>query len=245
MTTVSLESEIFSEQKMNYLKLSGNQYQRIHIPDISGILMYNQHYSEEEGAGYIRCLKDKGEPCPICENVNEPVTKFKINVLVYNTNTEDGTEPDDLSMVTMVPKVWKCGLKILSQLKAKHKKVAKKGGLPAIDLILHCTNEQYQHVDIEDCDEALCIKDARLKQLSDKCKTQFVNFETVNDRDLKFPTPMQLQRWLKAVTGQSTEGPKKPVKKDEQQTQSIEEIENLDENPSVSEEDLMKDLGLK
>ena len=127
--------------------------------------------------------------------------KFKANIIVYNTTTEDGTPPEDLNYVSLSPQVFRFGIKMWNLLRTKHKKFAKKGGLSSIDLIMKCTNGQFQHFDIEDDSECLVLSDERLKKMFEAAKQKFSDFK--NDIDLKFATSSQFKVWMEKATGKA------------------------------------------
>ena len=194
---VSLDDDQVVPASQPVFKGQQDHFYRIHFPDPNKIMVYRQHF--EDNAKFIRCLKDKDEPCPACEQVSESTMKFKANIIVYSTTTEDGTPPEDLNYVSLSPQVFRFGIKIWNLLRTKHKKFAKQGGLASIDLILKCTNGQYQHFDIEDDANCLVNVDERLKGMFEKAKTKFTDFS--NDLDLKFPTPAQFKVWMEKATG--------------------------------------------
>lgn len=196
---VSLDDENVVPTMQPVFKGQQDHVYRIHFPEPNKVMMYNQHY--DDNAKFIRCLKDRGEECPACAQVSEPIMKFKANIIVYNTTTEDGTAPEDLNYVSLSPQVFRFGSKIWNLLRAKHKKFAKQGGLAAIDLILKCTNGQFQHFDIEDDTQCLVHADERLSGMFEKAKKKFTDFK--NDIDLKFATPAQVKVWLEKATGKA------------------------------------------
>ncbi len=209
--TISLDDDSVVMAQVPLLKMAKDEKKRIAIPDIGNIAMYAQHYAEN--IGFIRCLGDKGEECPACKLVDEPVRRFKINILVYNTTTDDGTPPEDLNYVSMSHAILRIGIKEFAIIRAKHKKLAKKGGVPMVDFILTCTNDQFQHKDYEDCEECLWREDERLgKMAKNIIDNKFVNFEESHDRDFRFPTPLQLKTWLQKVTGQKIESKQQDAK---------------------------------
>jgi hypothetical protein len=202
---VSLDDEGVVQGQMPYFKAAKDQVTRVCIPDISKILVYSQHFVQD--GGFVRCLKDKGEDCPMCKLVDDPVTRFKVNMIVYNTTTQDGSVPEDLNYVSIEHKVFRFGIKMFAVLRQKHKKLAKTGGLGSVDLTLTCTNDQYQHFDVDDQKECLILEDERLKAMAAKLmKDKFIDFDNARDRDLKFPTPVQIKKWLEVATGQKQDG---------------------------------------
>lgn len=246
--TVTFDDENIVRQKLNYFKATEGQKYRIRIPLMGGIFMYSQHYSDAENAGYIRCLKDKDPDayCPMCDKVDEPVTKFKINILEYVGVDSDGMLPEDLSGVSIVPKVLKCGIKVFTAIKNKHRKLSRVGGVTNVDLILECTNGQYQHLSVDDANDGCpTLEDPRLKAMADKLIAEkFINFETYQDRDSKFPTETQVQNWMRIVTGKESNLPK-PEKSSAKQQNSREQEPELPEADTKAEGDnLLKDLGL-
>lgn len=234
--TISLDDDDVVVSTTPLLKMAKDQKVRIAIPAIDNIAMYSQHFAED--AGFIRCLADKGEPCPACKMVDDPVKRFKINILVYNTTTSDGTPPEDLNYVSMTHNILRIGIKEFGIIRSKHKKVIKKGGLGMIDLILTCTNDQFQHHDYEDCEECLWREDERLGKMAKSIiDNKFIDFENSRDRDFKYPTPVQLKKWLEKATGQKVE-----TKDGKQQAKSdadakaeaeklLEEVSNSQETP--------------
>lgn len=203
---VSLDDDTIVKQAPPTFKGQQDHFYRVHIPNPEMVFMYHQHF-DENAKKFLHCLRDKGEECPACEKVGEPTKKFKLNLIVYNTTTEDGTAPDDLNYVSLTTNVWKFGSKIWSVLRTKHKKFAKSGGLKGIDLILKCTNGQYQHFDIEDDSTCLINESDRLKSMFEKVKQKFADFNDPDDYDNKFPTKRQVEEWLASATGQSVQLP--------------------------------------
>lgn len=198
--TISLEDDGIVQKSINYFKGVKDQSYRIYLPDISGILMYRQHFID--GIGFMRCLQDRGEECPICKSVDDPITKFKANIIVYNTTTTDGTLPDNLDFVSLNAQVLKFGIGLFSALRAKHKKLAKDGGLSSRDLIIKCVNEQYQKFEVDDCGECLATENERLKNMvATMVKNNFVDFSEYRDRDTKFLSPLHENEYIAKALG--------------------------------------------
>ena len=198
--TVSLDDDGIVQKSINYFKGVKDQSYRIYLPDISGILMYRQHFIEN--LGFMRCLQDRGEECPICKSVDDPITKFKANIIVYNTTTTDGTLPENLDFVSLNAQVLKFGIGLFSALRAKHKKLAKSGGLSSHDLIIKCVNEQFQKFEVDDCSECLAIENDRLKKMVDSMiKNNFVDFSEYKDRDTKFLSPLHEKDYIAKALG--------------------------------------------
>ena len=116
---VSLDDDKVVPVSQPIFKGQQDHYYRIHFPEPNKVVMYNQHF--DENAKYVRCLKDRGEECPACEQVSDPTMKFKANIIVYNTTTEDGTPPEDLNYVSLSPQVFRFGIKMWNLLRTKHK----------------------------------------------------------------------------------------------------------------------------
>jgi hypothetical protein len=238
---VSLDDENIVQASVNYFKGQKDQKYRIRIPDISSILMYRQHYVND--VGFMRCLQDRDEECPICKMVDDPITRFKTNILVYNTTTSDGTLPEDLNYVSVMPQVMRFGIKMFSVLRAKHKKFASKGGLGSIDLILTCTNEAYQHFDVEDDSVCASLENPRLKSMAEKImKEKFIDFNTYRDRDLKFLTPIQQKVYVEKATGVVQAAPKTEAETEDPNLADAEKILNAPESESDGVGQSVKDL---
>lgn len=196
---VSLDDDGVVKQSNPVFKGQQDHYYRIHFPEPENIFMFNQHFDDD--AKFLHCLQDKGETCPACEKVGPPIQKFKANIVVYNTTTEDGTLPEDLNFVSLSPQIIKFGSKMWNAFKTKHKKFAKQGGLKSIDLILKCTNGQFQHFEVEDDTTCAVRENDRLKAMFEKAKSKFADFHDPNDFDNRFPTPTQVKTWVEKASG--------------------------------------------
>lgn len=114
---------------------------RIHYHD--GYFLCLSKYETVEGAQ----TRTKTEKC--CELVGqEPALRFGVVVAVYDT-MKDGTiknvyktKPEAMDFELQI---WIFGEKTFQNLKAKHQE----WDLTKHDLIVACTNEQYQHLDID------------------------------------------------------------------------------------------------
>lgn len=199
-TTVSItDTDAIPNHAIVFKGKKGEVY-RVLFPQPENIFMYSQHFTE--GGKYIRCLSDAEQPCPMCQHVGPPITKFKANIVVYNTATADGGAPD-LDFVNMNHYVYRFNSKTFKELSAKHKKLAKRGGLKGTDLIFTCTNDQFQHFTIDDAndyDKPVVIMSERLKKMYKIIKGKFV-LKWQEDRDARFPTPVEVRTWLTKSTG--------------------------------------------
>lgn len=98
------------------------------------------HY--KRGYGYFSCLKADGLECIVCA-ANERVSeKFACNILVYPAGAEPGRPWDHTQAKIML---WQPGPKVFGDIRQI---VKNWGPLAGYDLEVHCTNEQYQHLNI-------------------------------------------------------------------------------------------------
>jgi hypothetical protein len=98
------------------------------------------HY--KRGYGYFSCLKADGLECVACAANDRVSEKFATNILVYPSGTAPGTPWDDSKLRVML---WQPGPKVFGDIRQI---VKNWGPLQGYDLEVHCTNEQYQHLNI-------------------------------------------------------------------------------------------------
>jgi hypothetical protein len=234
---VGLDDPTVVKDKAPIFKAQQDKYYRIHIPDVSKIFKYSQHYHEE--AKFARCFLDKEASCPICDLGLTPTLKFKVNMLLYNTTTEDGTLPEDLNYVSLTNQVFRFGSKVWTSLRAKHKKNAKLGGLTKIDLILKCTNGQYQHFDIEDYPECAIAESERLQKMAKMAISKFEDFLSPDNLDARYLSDSQLKIYLARVKNiPPNMTAKEELDSIEQELKIVQEVEDL-ETPDQNLEDLI------
>lgn len=133
-----------SGRKMERFKPKQGPTYRVLILD-QPVRVY-QHYKKD--FGYLRCLKSLGKECAFCNAGEKAAEKFGVNVLVY----PDGASAPMLTDVNTKVQVWMFGPKIFSELRNIK---GEWGPLSNYDLKISCTNEQYQHLAITPCREAL------------------------------------------------------------------------------------------
>lgn len=98
------------------------------------------HY--KRGYGYFACLKADGLECLPCAANEKASEKFACNILLYPNGTAPGT-PWDASKAKVM--LWQPGPKVFGDIRQI---VRNWGPLQNYDIEVHCTNEQYQHLNI-------------------------------------------------------------------------------------------------
>jgi len=174
---------------------------RVYFPEPKNIFMYSQHFDGKDdgnNAGFIRCMADAGKPCLACQYHKPPIRRFKTNMIIEATGTTDGSVPNAM-FVVLSHRVFRFGDKSFGTLRAKDNKFKSQGGLAAVDLTLKCTNDAYQHFDIDDAGLCIIFTDERLKAMYEVIKKQFVDF--TKDRDARFPTDLEMRNWVAKATG--------------------------------------------
>lgn len=132
------------------------------------------HYKDE----YFLCLSKyalkKGKQCreelgKCCELLGEPKVRFGTVVVVYDT-TKEGTarglykkNPEEMEYELMI---WTFGPKVFQNLKNKHVE----WDITTRDLLISCTNEQYQNIEI-DVMKTSWVKG--IKELGEKIKRDY------------------------------------------------------------------------
>lgn len=169
--------------KINYAVFKKDQVTRICLIDPQ-VMSTNSHYVREKKR-YIRCLKDAQLECPICnrtfaalkgldakdpkrDNLKRRLAKFRLatNVLVYKQDLQGNpVEPFDVMIA-----IWKFDRDKYGAIR----NIIKEWGDPTkYDLLVSCTDEQFQKVSFAPTKTALYKKDAQteaytLKMFTDK-----------------------------------------------------------------------------
>lgn len=117
------------------------------------------HY--KRGYGYFSCLKADGLECIVCA-ANERVSeKFACNILVYPGGTKPGSPWDHTQAKVML---WQPGPKVFGDIRQI---VNNWGPLANYDLEVHCTNEQYQHLNITPTPKLLWKEHPNAQQIAE------------------------------------------------------------------------------
>lgn len=117
------------------------------------------HY--KRGYGYYACLKADGLECVACAANDRVSEKFASNILVYPNGTQPGAPWDHTQAKIML---WQPGPKVFGDIRQI---VKNWGPLQNYDLEVHCTNEQYQHLNITPTPKLLWKEHPQAQQLAE------------------------------------------------------------------------------
>lgn len=164
--TVSLEDEsVASRSEFDWYKGRKNTVDRISIPNVRGIAMARQHFSETEGLGGILCrskfvrqeregpggtkiyTEQMTEKAGCCDLLGESTKRFAVQILQYATTPKgELVKPVQFSM-----RVWRFTTDKFLELQAIHKE----HGLDTKDLKVTCTDDKYQKMTFIPCGDSV------------------------------------------------------------------------------------------
>jgi hypothetical protein len=135
--------------------------QRILLIDTAAV-MVKQHY-HRPSRKYIRCIKDTNNGyCPACDAIGQPTQSFASNVIVFET-TPDGTPIRDANgFPKFKVAIWKFGADKFVLLRDLRKEW---GDLRKHDLVVSCSDAQFQRLTIVPAASALWLSDQTFQNM--------------------------------------------------------------------------------
>jgi hypothetical protein len=156
-TSVATQPASQASRKVERFTAKQGQTHRVTVLTEKPIRTYT-HY--KRGYGYFSCLKAEGLECVACAANDRVSEKFASNLLVYPAGTKPGSawSPDQLKVM-----LWQPGPKVFGDLRQI---VSNWGPLQNYDLEIHCSNEQYQHLNITNTPKLLWKEHPQAQQIA-------------------------------------------------------------------------------
>lgn len=152
----SFDDESISQFKFDLFKGRKGQADRIAILNPLNLVWHRVHYDENK-KGYVQCLSKykkagkteiiEGEPAVCCKRMDEAKKRFGAFVAHY------GTTPDAkvTKPLTYTLKLWRFGEAAFVNLRDVNAEFR----LDSIDVVIRCTDEQFQKITISPCKERI------------------------------------------------------------------------------------------
>lgn len=164
MATVNWDDESIQKPEtsrrkiVNFKGIAGHT-QRILLIDKAAV-MVKQHYVKK-AKKYVRCIADSNNGyCPACDEIGQPAMSFGANVIVYETEPDGTVVKDDRNLPKFQLALWIFGPDKFTYIRELRKEW---GDLRNHDLIVQCTDAQFQKLTIMPAASALWLQNEDLK----------------------------------------------------------------------------------
>lgn len=159
--TIQSSQGQISRREIIQFKGKAGHTQRILLIDTVAV-MVKQHY-HRPSRKYIRCIKDTNNGyCPACDALGAPSQSFASNVIVYETTSDGQPVLDNNGHPKFHVAMWKFGADKFCLLRDLRKEW---GDLRKHDLVISCSDEQFQRLTIVPSPTALWLQDQAFQNI--------------------------------------------------------------------------------
>ena len=157
-TVATGEYEVFKGRKDQIDRLSildprHAAFARCHYVEDSGFVVCNSSFQKQGSVEVVQHL------APCCERLGPPKKRFSVMVVHYMTDNK-GRFPNNVLSFTL--KVWRFGEPVFDQLRTLDSQFP----IDRYDVMVNCTDEQYQRMTITPCSEYMLAHEAMKPHLS-------------------------------------------------------------------------------